>query len=325
MTAIPSPKLVTVFGGSGFLGRHIVRALANDGWRIRVAVRRPNSAHFLRPAGRVGQIQIVRTNVLDGAAVLAALEGAEAAINLVGILSERGRQMFDAVHAGAAANVARAAVQQGTSRLLHISALGLTPNPKAHYFRSKAAGEVRVREAFPAATVFRPSLVFGPEDDFFNRFAWLARLSPFLPLIGGGKTRFQPVYVGDVARAAVTVLHDPATSGKIYELGGPEIMSFRQVLELVLKVTHRKRILVPIPFGLARVQAAFLGMLPNPLLTLDQVRMLETDNLVAPGAPTLSDLGIMPEAAEAIIESYLWRFRKEGQFADVVRGETVNS
>jgi uncharacterized protein YbjT (DUF2867 family) len=322
MTAIPSPKLVTVFGGSGFLGRHIVRALANDGWRIRVAVRRPNSAHFLRPAGRVGQIQIVKANVLDGAAVLAALEGAEAAINLVGILSERGRQMFDAVHAGAAANIARAAVQQGTSRLLHVSAIGISPSAKAHYLRSKAEGEARVREAFAAATVFRPSLVFGPEDDFFNRFAWLARLSPFLPLIGGGKTRFQPVYVGDIARAAVTALREGATAGKTYELGGPEVMSFRQVLELVLKVTHRRRMLVPIPFGLARVQAAFLGMLPNPLLTLDQVRMLETDNVVAPGALTLSDLGIMPEAAEAIIESYLWRFRKEGQFEDdVTRGE----
>jgi NADH dehydrogenase len=322
MTTVPSNKLVTVFGGSGFLGRHIVRALANDGWRIRVGVRKPNSALFLRPAGRVGQIQIVKANVLDENAVYSALDGAEAAINLVGILFERGGQRFEAIHVRAATNIAQAAAKHGTQRLLHVSALGASLSSAASYSRTKAEGEVRVREAHPRATVFRPSIVFGPEDDFFNRFAALARLSPALPLIGGGKTRFQPVYVADVARATVAALRDPATAGNTYELGGPEILSLREVFELVLKVTHRRRLLMPVPFGIARIQAAFLGLLPKPPLTLDQVRMLETDNVVTPGAPGLGQLGITPEGAEAILESYLWRFRKEGEFAIEIPEET---
>lgn len=314
MTPIPSTKLVTIFGGSGFLGRHIVRALANDGWRIRVAVRRPNSSLFLRPMGRVGQIQIIKANVRDKAAVTAALEGADAAINLVGILVERGAQRFDAIHAQAAGTIASAAAEHRTPRLVHISAIGASKNSEARYFRSKAGGEANVRESFPAATILRPSLVFGPEDDFFNRFAWLARMSPMLPLIGGGKTRFQPVYVGDIARATVQVLRDPETSGKIYELGGPEVMDFRAVLQLVLKATYRKRLLVPIPFGIARIQAAVLGLLPGALLTLDQVRMLKADVVVSSGTLGLGDLGIAPEAAEGIVPSYLWRFRKAGEF-----------
>jgi NADH dehydrogenase len=322
MTTVPSNKLVTVFGGSGFLGRHIVRALANDGWRIRVGVRRPNSALFLRPAGRVGQIQIVKANVLDENAVHSALDGAEAAINLVGILFEHGGQRFDAVHVRAAANIAHAAAKRGAQKLLHVSALGTSLNSPAHYSRTKAEGEVRVREAHPRATIFRPSIVFGPEDDFFNRFAALARLSPVLPLIGGGKTRFQPVYVADMARAAVTVLRESATAAATYELGGPEVMSLRDVFELVLKVTRRKRMLMPIPFAVARIQAAFLGLLPKPPLTLDQLRMLETDNVVAPGATGLGQLGITPEGAEAILESYLWRFRKTGEFETALPEET---
>ena len=317
MTAIPSSKLVTVFGGSGFLGRHIVRALANDGWRVRAAVRRPHTANFLRPMGRVGQVQIVKANVLGDAAVDAAVRGADAVINLVGVLSQSGRQRFDALHAEAAERIAKAAAAHGIGRLLHVSALGISAQSESVYARTKAEGEARARSAFPGTTIFRPSIVFGPEDDFFNRFAWLARLSPALPLIGGGHTRFQPVYVGDIARAALRVLNDPSTAGKTYELGGPEIMTMKQVMQLVLKETHRRRLLVPLPFGLARIQAAFLGLLPKPLLTLDQVRLLRSDNVVTEGTLTLRDLGIVPEAAEAILPSYLWRFRKTGQFEAV--------
>jgi NADH dehydrogenase len=314
MTAIPSTRLVTIFGASGFLGRHIVRALANDGWRIRAAVRRPNNALFLQPMGRVGQIQIVKANIQDEEAVRAALKGADAAISLVGILYQSGSQRFDKVHVEAAERMAGLAWDMRVGRLLHVSALGVERNQRSRYARTKFLGEQRVRGAFPAATVFRPSVVFGPEDDFFNKFAALARLLPVLPLIGGGKTKFQPVFVGDIARAAVKVLADASTAGRTYELGGPEIMTLKEIMELVLKETRRNRIRLPIPFSLARAQALVLGLLPKPLLTLDQVRLLETDNTVSEGALTFRDLGIVPEAAEAIIPSYLWRFRKHGEF-----------
>jgi NADH dehydrogenase len=314
MTAIPSTKFVTIFGGSGFLGRHIVRALANDGWRIRVAVRRPNTAHFLRPMGRVGQIQLLKTNITDDGSVDAAMRGADAAINLVGILAPSGGQRFRTLHAEGAERIGRAATAHRVVRLLHVSALGARADSPSLYARSKAEGEDRVRAAFPGAAIFRPSIVFGPEDDFFNRFAWLARLSPMLPLIGGGHTRFQPVYVGDVAHAALNALNDPTSEGKIFELGGPEVLTFKQIMQLVLKQTHRKRLLMPVPFAAARVQAAFLGLLPKPLLTLDQVKLLERDNVVTEGALGLRDLGIVPIAAEAILPSYLWRFRKHGEF-----------
>jgi uncharacterized protein YbjT (DUF2867 family) len=314
MAAIPTDRLVTLFGGSGFLGRHMVRALANQGWRVRVAVRRPHIAGFLRPMGRVGQVQIVRTNVLDPASIAAALKGADAAINLVGILSQAGRQRFDALHAEAAGRIAAEAAAQHVGRFLHVSALGVSAQSPSLYARTKAEGEKRVRSAYPDAIIFRPSVVFGPEDDFFNRFAWLARLSPILPLIGGGGTAFQPAYVGDVAEAALRVLNDPATKGKTYELGGPDVMTLEQVMRLVLKHTHRKRLLVPVPFALARIQAAFLGLLPKPLLTLDQVKLLQSDNVVGPEALNFRDLGIVPLAAEAIVPSYLWRFRKQGEF-----------
>src|SRR5262245_55860579 len=211
MTAIPSTRLVTIFGGSGFPGRHIVRALAHEGWRIRVAVRRPNNALFLRPMGRVGQIQLVKSNVRDADAVRSALTGAEAAINLVGILYQTGSQRFDALHVEGAERIARAASAVGVKRLLHVSALGAALKESSRYARTATLGERRVREAFPLATIFRPSVVFGPEDDFFNKFGWMARMSPVLPLIGGGKTRFQPVFVGDVARAASIAVNDPAT------------------------------------------------------------------------------------------------------------------
>jgi uncharacterized protein YbjT (DUF2867 family) len=318
MSENPSSKLVTVFGGSGFLGRHIVRALAKEGWRIRVAVRNPTTAHFLRPMGRVGQIQIVRTNIRRDDSVRAALHGADAAVNLVGILYQSGSQSFDAIHSHGAGRIARIAAKEGVESLLHLSAIGAGPKSSSAYARSKAQGEAQVRSAFPKAVIFRPSIVFGPEDDFFNKFAWLARLAPALPLIGGGKTRFQPVYVGDVARAAAIVLADPAAQGRTYELGGPEIMTFRQILELVLKETHRKRLLVPVPFGLAKFKAFFLGLLPKPLLTVDQVRLLESDNVVGESVDTLRDLGVVPTAAEAILPSYLWRFRPKGQFEAAV-------
>jgi NADH dehydrogenase len=314
MTAIPSTRLVTIFGGSGFLGRHMVRALANEGWRIRVAVRRPNNALFLKPMGRVGQIQLVKANVHDEETVRAAFMGADAAINLVAVLYQSGNQRFDSLHVEAAERIARLAAELGVQRLLHVSALGVDRNTKSRYALTKTLGETRVREAFPDATIFRPSVVFGPEDDLFNRFAALARLLPALPLIGGGGTKFQPVFVGDIARATAKVLSDESTAGKTYELGGPEIMTLKEIMELVLKETRRSRLLLPIPFGLARVQGFLLGLLPKPLLTLDQVRLLETDNVVSEGAPTLRELGIVPEAAGAIVPSYLWRFRKHGEF-----------
>jgi uncharacterized protein YbjT (DUF2867 family) len=314
MTAIPSTKFITIFGGSGFLGRHIVRALAKDGWRIRVAVRRPNTAHFLRPMGRVGQIQLLKTNIADDGSVDAAMRGADAAVNLVGILAPSGSQRFRTLHAEGAERIARAATAHRAVRLLHVSALGASADSPSLYARSKAEGEERVRAAFPAATIFRPSIMFGPEDDFFNRFAWLARLSPILPLIGGGHTRFQPVYVGDVAQAALNALNDPTSEGRIFELGGPEVLTFKEIMQMVLKQTHRKRLLMPVPFAVARVQAAVLGLLPKPLLTLDQVKLLQRNNVVADGALGLRDLGIAPIAAEAILPSYLWRFRKHGEF-----------
>jgi len=317
MTAIPSSKLVTVFGASGFLGRHIVRALGNDGWRVRAAIRHPNTAHFLKPMGRVGQIQLLKTNVNDDAAVDAALRGADAAINLVGVLSESGSQRFTALHANAAGRIAEHAAKHGVARLLHVSALGADVNSPSFYARSKAQGEERVRASFPQATIFRPSIVFGPEDDFFNRFAWLARISPVLPLIGGGHTRFQPVYVGDVARGVIAALKDPAAAGKTYELGGPEVLTMKEIMQLVAAQIQRKRLLIPVPFAIARIKGAILGLLPKPMLTLDQVRQLQADNIVSGSALTLRDLGIVPTAAEAILPSYLWRFRKTGQFEPV--------
>jgi len=317
MTAIPSTKRVTIFGGSGFLGRHIVRALANDGWRIRVATRRPNNANFLTPMGRVGQIQLLKVNVRDEDGVRAALKDADAAINLAGILYQTGRQRFDSIHVEGAARIARLTAELGVPRLLHVSSLGANAETRAKYAKSKAEGERAVREAYPTATIFRPSAVFGPEDDFFNKFAWLARMSPVLPVIGGGGTRLQPVFVGDVAQAAACALREQSTAGETFELGGPEIMTLKEIMELVLKVTHRRRMLLPIPFALARIQGTVLGILPKPLITRDQVRLLESDNVVSEGARGFRDLAITPEAAEAIVPSYLWRFRKHGQFEPV--------
>jgi NADH dehydrogenase len=311
-------KLVTVFGGSGFIGRHVVRALAKRGYRIRVAVRRPDLAGFLQPLGRVGQIHAVQANLRHPPSVEAATRDSDAVVNLVGILFERGRQRFDGVHARGAETVALAAAAFGAT-LVHGSALGADENAPSLYARSKAMGEKLVLAAMPAATIMRPSIVFGPEDSFFNRFASIARFSPVLPLIGGGKTRFQPVFVGDVARAVADAVDEKTRPGTIYELGGPEVRSFKELMEFMLRVIERRRLLVPIPFPLASLQASFLALLPKPLLTPDQVELLKRDNVVSGQAKhegrTLPDLGIEPVSMEVEVPSYLWRYRKMGQFS----------
>src|SRR5216684_8145308 len=280
MTAIPIETLVTVFGGSGFLGRHVVRALAKLGYRIRVAVRRPDLAGYLQPSGRVGQIHAVQANLRYPGSVEAAARDADAVINLVGILFERGRQRFDAVHAFGAEAVALAASAYG-ARLIHVSAIGSDERSPSHYARSKATGEKLALAAVPSAVVLRPSILFGPEDAFFNKFAAIACFSPALPLIGGGHTLFQPVFAGDVAAAVVAAMEGRARVGQIYELGGPEVRSFKDLMRFVLATIERRRLLVPIPFALARLQASLLQLMPKPLLTPDQVELLRSDNIVS--------------------------------------------
>jgi NADH dehydrogenase len=321
MTAIPTDTLVTVFGGSGFLGRHVVRALAKGGYRIRVAVRRPDLAGHLQPLGRVGQIHAVQANVRYPGSVEAAVRDADVVVNLVGVLFERGRQRFEAVHTFGAEAVALAAAAFG-ARLVHISAIGADENAPSLYARSKAMGEKLVLAAMPSASILRPSVVFGPEDDFFNRFAAIARMSPVLPLVGGGHTRFQPVFAGDVAAAVRAAIEGRATRGPIYELGGPDVKTFKELMQFVLATTERRRLLVPLPFPIAKLQAAVLQFLPKPPLTPDQVELLRSDNVVSPAARregrTLTDLGIDPVAMGVVVPTYLWRFRKTGQFKDRV-------
>ncbi len=313
--------LVTVFGGSGFLGRHVVRALANRGYRVRVAVRRPDLCGHLQPIGRVGQIHAVQANLRYPDSVAAAARHADIVINLVGILFERGRQRFDAVMAAGAEAVARAAAAAGAP-LVHVSAIGADAGSRSHYARAKAEGEARVLAAQRAAIIVRPSIVFGPEDDFFNRFAGLACMAPVLPLVGGGHTRMQPVFAGDVAEA-IARLSDAAVDGEtrpgaIYEFGGPDVRTFKELMEFVLATIQRRRLLVPVPFALMKFQAAFLQFLPKPPITPDQVELLKRDNVVADEARrdgrTLEGLGIVPESMAAIVPTYLWRFRKAGQF-----------
>ncbi len=310
--------LVTVFGGSGFLGRNVVRALAKRGYRIRVAVRRPELAGHLQPLGRVGQIHAVQANLRYPASVGAAMRDSQVAINLVGILAEGGAQSFEAVQAKGAETVARAASAVG-ARMVHVSAIGADENSPSGYARSKAAGEKAVLAAVPSATILRPSVVFGPEDQFTNRFAALARLSPALPLIGGGVTRMQPVYVGDVATAVADAVDGKTRPGATYELGGPEVLTLREIMEIILAITERKRMLISLPFGLAKLQALFLQFAPGALkLTPDQVALLRSDNVVSDAAKaadlTLEGLGIAPDSMEAIAPQYLWRFRAAGQF-----------
>jgi len=310
--------LVTVFGGSGFVGRNVVRALAKRDYRIRVAVRRPELAGHLQPLGRVGQIHAVQANLRYPDSVASALRDSHVAINLVGILAESRAQTFNAVQAEGAATVAKAAAAAGAS-LVHVSAIGADADSASSYARAKAAGEAAVLAAVPEAVIMRPSVVFGPEDQFTNRFAGLARVAPFLPLIGGGETKMQPVYVGDVATAVADAVDGKAQPGATYELGGPEVLSFREILKIILDIIDRDRALVPLPFGLAKLQAAILQFAPGPLkLTPDQVELLRHDNVVSEAAKaaglTLQGLGISPDSLEAVGPQYLWRFRPAGQF-----------
>lgn len=316
-----SDRMITVFGGSGFIGRHVVRALAERGWRVRNACRRPDLAQHLQPLGSVGQIVSVQANLRNEESVRAACRGADAVVNLVAVLHESGKQRFEELHVHGARRVAEAAREAGATSLVHISAIGADLNSKSAYGRTKAEGEAAVLKAFPQAVVLRPSVVFGPEDDFFNRFGSLARFTPVLPLIGGGHTRFQPVFAGDVADAVAAALEGKAQPGAVYELGGPEVKTFREVMKYILEVTGRKRVLAPLPFPFATFKAHLLELLPNPLLTVDQVEMLKTDNVVSTAAVregrALENLGVRPTAIEAVVPSYLYRFRKAGQFTDM--------
>jgi NADH dehydrogenase len=312
-----SETLVTVFGGSGFLGRNVVRALCRRDYRVRVAVRRPELAGYLQPSGKVGQVHTIQANLRYPASVEAAVRDSDVVINLVGILTEGGGQTFDAVQAKGAETVAKAAAAVG-ARLIHVSAIGADAESPSRYAKAKAAGEAAVSAAVPSATLFRPSVIFGPEDQFTNRFASLARLLPVLPLIGG-ETKMQPVYVGDVATAIADAVDGKAKAGATYELGGAEVLTMREIIEAIVTIADRKPALIPLPFGLARFQANFLQFAPGALkLTPDQVTLLERDNVVSDAAKTagltLEGLGIAADSLEAIAPQYLWRFRPQGQF-----------
>jgi uncharacterized protein YbjT (DUF2867 family) len=317
-TIIRTPKIVTVFGGAGFLGRYVVRALAKRGYRVLVASRAPHRAGYLQPSGAMGQIHAIPANLRVRWSVERAVQDADHVINLAGVLYETRRQSFAAVHDAGARAVAEAARAVGAG-LTHVSAIGAGPDSPSAYARTKAAGEAAVFETVANATVFRPSIMFGPEDRFFNRFANMARFSPALPLIGGGKTQFQPVYVGDVAEAIARSVDGAVTGGRVYELGGPEVLTFRQCMEEMLEVIGRRRWLVSIPWPVARMQGAMFGLLPKPILTSDQVIQLRRDNVVSPEAEaegrTLDGLGIRKQSIEAILPTYLWRYRPAGQFS----------
>lgn len=312
--------LVTIFGGSGFVGRYVARRMAQAGWRVRVAVRRPNEAIFVRTYGVPGQVEPIACNIRDDASVAQALAGADATVNCVGILAEAGANRFEAVHAEGAGRIARAAAAAGVGRLVHVSAIGADPGSPSAYARSKAAGEAAVRAAFPGAVILRPSIIFGPEDQFFNRFAAMTRTSPVLPVVGG-TTRFQPVHVDDVAAAAERAIRTDVAPG-VYELGGPETLSFAELMRRMLAEIRRRRIVLDLPFWIARpiatvldgVQAATLGLFHNGMLTRDQLRNLARDNVVAPDARGLADLGIAPTPMSAVLPGYLWRHRPAGQF-----------
>jgi uncharacterized protein YbjT (DUF2867 family) len=315
-----NPQIVTVVGGSGFLGRHVVRALAKRGYLVRVACRRPDLAGHTQPMGTVGQIQAVQANVRFPESIEAAVRGADIVVNLVGILFESGSQTFDEVQAEGAGLVADAARRAGSKGFVHVSAIGADAQSPAAYARTKAAGEQAVAKAFPGAVIMRPSIIFGPEDNFFNMFAGIARLSPILPLIGGGGTLFQPVFVGDVAEAIAIAVDGGAKAGLVYELGGPTQKSFKDILSFIADTIGRRRLFLPVPWFAAEIKGRILGMLPKPLLTYDQVLMLKEDNVVSVAAfkqaRTLQDLGITARSVEAIVPSYLYRFRAAGQFSE---------
>lgn len=320
-------RVVTVFGGSGFVGRHVVRALARDGWRVRVACRRPDLAFYLQPLGRVGQVMAVQANVRHPESIAAALRGASAAVNLVGILAETGAQKFATVQAGGARAIAAAAKAAGIDNVVHISAIGADPESLSAYGRSKAEGEAAMLAEIPSAVILRPSVIFGPEDDFFNRFATMARYFPVLPIVGAD-TKFQPVYVGDVAHAVAAALAGRAKPGAVYELGGPEVKSFAKIVDYVLEVTQRERRILKLSFGAGRLMAALMqtltklsfGLFPKLLrMTQDQVELLKHDNVVSDAAEaegrTLQGLGVAdPQSIEAIVPTYLYRYRKVGQY-----------
>jgi uncharacterized protein YbjT (DUF2867 family) len=316
---MPVP-IVTIFGGSGFIGRQIAQGMARAGWRVRVAVRRPHEANFVRPYGVVGQVEPIQANIRDEASTRAAIAGAAAVVNCVGIMDETRRQTFEAVVAEGAGRVARISAELGVRRVVHVSAIGADPGSDSLYAAAKGRGEEAVRRAFPDAVVLRPAVVFGPDDTFINRLAAMARFLPVVPLVGP-ETRFQPVYVKDVAEAAVAAVTTDAAPG-VYELGGPEVVTFDELMRRVLKIIQRRRLLVPLPFGLARVQAWFLdlaprltrGMVRNGILTREQVRLLAYDNVVSPQARGLADLGVEPTAMDAILETYLYAYRPHGQF-----------
>lgn len=312
---MPIERTITVFGGSGFIGRYVVARLAAQGWTVRVGVRRPVRARFLKPLGDVAQVVPLPCNIRDPQQVRRALQGSGAVVNLVGILQAQGTQTFDSIHVEGAENIAEAAAAEGITRFVHVSALGADPDSRSDYARSKAVAEQKIREILPSAAILRPSVVFGPEDSFFNRFASMARFSPFLPLIGGGKTRFQPVYVGDVADAAVTCLAERDCSGRTFELGGPRAYSFEELMRVMLETIERRRLLISLPWGLAGFMGSIFQRMPNAPLTRDQVEQLKRDNVVSGELPGLRELDIEPHTVEIIIPTYLDRFRRTGRAA----------
>lgn len=307
-------RLVTVFGGSGFAGRYFVKRLAATGARIRIAVRRPDKAMFLKPMGKVGQIMPIQANLRDDRSVEAAVAGADDVVNLVGILAQKGRQKFDALHADGAARIARFAKAEGVDRLVHVSSLGAAEDGPSRYLRSKAVGERELLKAFPSATIIRSSVMFGQEDQFFNRFAFLLRMMPVFPLLNGGQSKLQPVYVGDVADVIMAVLDDPSTRGQVLEVGGPQVMTLQEILQFVADTTDRARLFVPQPYPLSLIMGALLGLLPAGLVTADQVRSLTVDNVVV-GENALDTFGIQAQTVGAIVPTYLARYRRSGEFA----------
>jgi len=308
-------NIITVFGGTGFIGRYVVRELAKTGALIRVVSRSPRNGAELKTFGYVGQITLEKGNILSRDAIDRNLQGTDMVVNLVGILHEGGKQRFSRVHSQGAERIAQAAQDAGVKRLVQISALGIEKAKSSKYARTKLTGEKAVNSAFPGATILRPSIVFGPEDDFFNRFATIASMAPVMPLIGGGKTRFQPIYAGDVAQAICAALKDKRTEGQTYQLGGPKVYRFKELLQYIMEETGHHRPFLSIPFGVAKLMGFFMEWLPTPPLTRDQVTLLQTDNIVADDAQTLSDLGVTPRAVEMICPEYLYRFRRGGKFS----------
>jgi len=322
-------KLVTIYGGSGFVGRYITQRMAKAGWRVRVAVRRPNEALFVKPYGAVGQVEPVFCNIRDDASVRHAMMGADAVVNCVGILNNSGKNTFDAVQHEGPERIARLATELGVGRLVQISAIGADGASDSHYARTKALGEESILQHFPDAVILRPSVIFGPEDQFFNRFAGMARFTPVISLVGG-KTRFQPVYVDDVAAAAEMAVLGQAGAG-IYELGGPDIDTLEGWIGTMLKAIHRRRLVLNLPFwiggivagALDLVQAVTLGLFSNSILTRDQVKLLRSDNVVSADAKGFADLGIQPTSAKVVLPDYLWRFRPAGQY-DAIKDSAKN-